>query len=122
MQRGGHRQRSSQILAFDKFHDQRAIFYAVDGRDVGMIQRCQHPCFTLESRHSVGITGESSGQDFDRDLAAQLGIGGAIDGPHAALTELGGNAVVGDGLRRRVPRRAHERASVVGLVGQQRPQ
>ena len=37
------------------------------------------------------------GQDFDGDVAIELGIGGAADGAHAAFAELAADAVVGDG-------------------------
>jgi len=43
---------------------------------------------------------EAIGEDFDGDVAIQLGIGGAVDGAHAAFAEFGGDAVMGDQLLR----------------------
>src|SRR6516225_21742 len=69
-------------------------------RDIRMIERRQYLRLALETRHAVGIRGESVGQQFDRDLAPELRVGGAPDLTHAALAELGGDAVVRDGLLR----------------------
>src|SRR5690242_7960460 len=41
----------------------------------------------------------SSGSTLMATFAPQFGVGGAIDGPHAAFAEFAGNAVVRDGLR-----------------------
>src|SRR5215831_17509194 len=68
-----------------------------------MIERGEHLRFPLEARHSFGLLCESLGQDFDRHLAAELGIGRAIDLAHAAFPELGGDAVMRDGLRGHLP-------------------
>ena len=35
------RQRACERLAFDQFHGQGAFFHAIDGGDVGMVQRSQ---------------------------------------------------------------------------------
>src|SRR5207302_10565205 len=53
-----------------------------------------------EAGQAVGIGGEPLGQDLDRDVAAELGIGGAPDRPHSALAELGGDAIVCDRILR----------------------
>jgi hypothetical protein len=63
-----------------------------------MIQRSQDLSFALEARHAVGIRGERRRQNLDRDIAIELGITGAINLAHAALAELGGNAVMRDGF------------------------
>ena len=86
--------------AFDQFENKRALFDTVDRRDVGMVQRGQHLRFAGEARQAVGIGGENVRQDFDGDVAIELGIGGAIDGAHAAFAEFGDDAVVGDGRAR----------------------
>jgi hypothetical protein len=85
-----HRNRSSQHLPFHQFHDDRPLFDSIDCRDVGVIER----------RQDLGLVGEAVRDDFDGDVAIELGVGGAVHGPHAALPELGGDAVVGDSLRR----------------------
>ena len=47
---------------FDQFHDERAIFHAVDRGDVGMVQRRQHLRLAREARQAVGVLAKSSGQ------------------------------------------------------------
>ena len=76
----------------------RAFFHSVDGRDIGMIERREHLGFPLEARHALGVVRERLRQDFDRHVAAQLGIGGAIDFAHPAFAELGGDAIMRDGF------------------------
>ncbi len=48
-----------QRFSIDEFHHQElasaGFFQSVDGRNVGMIQRCQHARFALESRHAFAI-------------------------------------------------------------------
>jgi hypothetical protein len=69
--------------------------------------------FAGEACEPVGIGGEGLGQDLERDLAVELGVCGAPDFAHAALAELGGDAVVRDGLLR-----AHSAVSgIVSLPG-----
>ena len=43
-----------------------------------MIQRGQHVRLTLEPFHPVAIRCELGGQEFQRDIAIQLSIGGPI--------------------------------------------
>ena len=93
----GPRDALGQRGAFHQLHHQGALFHAVNGRDIGMVQRRQHLRFARETRHAVGIGGEGVGQNFDGDFAVELGIGGAIDRAHAALAEFGGDAVMRDG-------------------------
>ena len=74
--------------AFDQFHDQRApsgeVFDAVDLRDVGMIERRQDLCLTLETGEAVSVRGEEVGQYLERDVASELRIARPIHFPHAA--------------------------------------
>ena len=58
------RQRAFGRLALDQLHHQRAIFDAVEGCDVGMIQRGQDLGLALEARHAAGIAGEGFRQSF----------------------------------------------------------
>ena len=55
-----------QIVALDEFHHERrdasALFQAVDGRDVRMIQRGEDFGFSLKSGQSVSIRGEDVGR------------------------------------------------------------
>ena len=65
---GAARDALRQILAFDEFHHQRghvaAIFNAVDGGDVGMIQRREHFRFALKTREPIGIRRDRRGRTF----------------------------------------------------------
>ena len=63
-----------------------------------MVERRKDQRLSLEARHTVGVGGERFGQDFDGDLAAELGVGGAPDFAHPALAELRRDPVVRDGL------------------------
>jgi len=65
-----------------------------------MIHRCQHLCFALEASQAAGILRENVRQNLDGDLAIQLGVGCPPDFAHAALAELGCDAIAGDGLWR----------------------
>ena len=78
----------------------RALFHTVNRRDVRMIQRGQHLRFACEAGHTVGIVRERLRQHLDRDLAVQLGVGGAIHRAHPAFTELGRDAIVRNGWLR----------------------
>ena len=61
-----------------------------------MVQAGEHLGFASEPGETVGIGGEGVGENLDSDVAVEFGVGGAVDGAHAALTELGGDAVVCD--------------------------
>ena len=52
-----------------------------------MIERRQHLRFSLESRETLAVLRERVGKDLERDLAAQLGVPGAIHLTHSAHTE-----------------------------------
>jgi len=91
------------VSSLHQFHHQRALFDAVDLRDVGMIERCQHLGFALEAGDALGVVGEGLRQHLNGDLALQFGVGGAVDGTHTALAELGDNSVVSDRFLRHHP-------------------
>ncbi len=80
------RQRPAQILAFHQFHHDRVLFQTIDGRNVGMIQGCQHLRFAPEARHVVGVVCERRGEYFDGEIAAELRIVRAVHFAHAAST------------------------------------
>ena len=63
------------------------LLQAVDVRDVRMVQRREDFRFALEAREALGSARQRLGQHLDRDLALQLGVGGAIDLAHAAGAE-----------------------------------
>ena len=58
-----------------------------------MIQRRQRLGFALEARQPLGIVREGVGQDLDRDLPTQVGVGGAIHLAHAAHADLGSDLI-----------------------------
>ncbi len=60
-----------------------------------MIERGEHLCFTLESRHAIGVPGKGFGQDFQRHVAAELGVSGAVDLAHSTCADRGGDPIVG---------------------------
>ena len=78
-------------LAFDNLHDEEVdaivLFERMEGGDVRMVQRGEELSFALEALHPLRILRERLRQYFDRFLALQLPIGGAIDLNHAAHTE-----------------------------------
>ena len=101
-QRLGDRHRSAldqrrKIVALDQLHHQRAdavrFLEAVDVRDVGVIERCEHLGFAGEAGQALGVLGEVLRQDLDGDVAVEPGVARAVDLPHASLTELGGDLV-----------------------------
>src|SRR5262245_34086936 len=54
-----------------------------------MIQRGECAGLALKAGQAFGVMCESLGQDLDRDVAAQVGVRGSIDFPHAAHADLG---------------------------------
>ena len=48
-------------------------------RDIGMVERGQDLRFALEARQSLRIGGEDFRQDFERNVAIQLRVAGAVD-------------------------------------------
>ena len=75
----------------------RPLFDSVNGRNVRMIQRGQHQGFASEARHAIGILSEGFRQNLDSDVAVELGVDGPPHLAHAALAELGGDPVMGNG-------------------------
>lgn len=76
------------------------LFQPVDGGNVRMVQRREHPRLALEPRHALTILGEGFGQDLERHLPVQLGVGGAIDLPHPAGANFLAELVMSDPVRR----------------------
>ena len=65
----------------------------MNGGDVRVIQRRKHLGLALESRQAFGIAGKLFGQDFDRNVAAELGVVGVVDFAHAAGADVAGDFV-----------------------------
>ena len=86
-----------EVLALDQFHHEsmhaRQLLETVDGGDVRVVQGREGPRFALETRQAFGVGGKRIGEDLDRDLAAERGVGAAPHLPHAAFTDLSGDVV-----------------------------
>src|SRR5215468_2502147 len=65
-----------------------------------MVQRRQYLRFTGEACEAIGICSEGCGQDFDGNVARELGVGGAPHLAHPAFPQLGDDPVMGDRLVR----------------------
>ena len=68
----------------------------VDGQDVGVVQGRGRARLLLEALATIGIVGRGGRQHLDRYIAAEPGIGRAIDLPHPAGADRGGDAVLGE--------------------------
>ncbi len=53
-----------------------------------MIEGSQDLRFSLEPAHSLAVRGKLLGQDLQRHVPVQLGIGGTVDHSHAPFTDL----------------------------------
>lgn len=64
-------------FTFDQFHDDRSndagTLQPVDLSDVRVVQGGEHTRFAREALEAVGVVAELRCQDFDRDIAVQLG-------------------------------------------------
>ena len=80
-----------ECRALDHLHGQEVrrvgLLEAVDGGDVGMVERRQHPRFALEAGQPLGIGGDVLRQRLDRDVAPELGVARAIDHTHPSRTQ-----------------------------------
>jgi hypothetical protein len=52
--------------------------------------------FALEASEELGIAGHCGGEDFERYIAAQLRVGGAIDFAHPARSNRGSNFIMAE--------------------------
>ena len=91
---------------FDQLQHQRprplGFLDAVDLGDVGVVEAGEDLRLPREPGEAVRISREGVGQDLQRDLAVELGLGGLPDLPHAAFAQERGHVVVaerGAGLR-----------------------
>jgi hypothetical protein len=72
---------------FDQLHDDGVVFQAVNHRDVGMIQRCEHLSFALEASQAVGMLCQRRGQNFYGNVAVELSVARTVDLAHAACAQ-----------------------------------
>ena len=77
-----------QRRPFHEFEHERrhvaGILESVDGRDVLMVERCEHVRLALESRCAIDTADARVADDFQRHVAMELGVARAIDLPHTA--------------------------------------
>ncbi len=84
-----------EVFALDELHDDRAsaraLLDAVDLRDVRVVEGGEDLGLALEAGQAVaagpGVAREMGRQDFDGDVAIELGVAGAIDLAHRAGAE-----------------------------------
>jgi hypothetical protein len=77
--------------ALHQLHRDGIALEAVDLRDIGVVQRREHPGFALEAREALEVAREDGRQHLDGDVAAELEIMGAIDLAHSAFAKFGGD-------------------------------
>ncbi len=63
-----------------------------------MIQGGQDLRFSLKPAHSLGILGKLLGQDLQRHIPVQLGIGGTVNLAHASFANFLKNLLMANGL------------------------
>ena len=61
---------------------------------LGWIQRSEDLRFALESSHALGVARKGFGQEFQRHLAAELGVRGAENLAHSTLADGGRDPIV----------------------------
>ena len=95
---GSFRDPVGERRPFDQLQHERLslirLLDAVDGGDPRVVEAREHLRFPLEPGEAIRVSREGVGQDLQRDITAQLRVGGAIDLAHAALPDEGGHVVV----------------------------
>ena len=83
----------SQRRSLDEFHhdclDATGIFYAVESRDVGMVQRGKGSRLVLETCDTIGVLRHRRWEHLDSDLAFQFYIPRQVHISHAARADEG---------------------------------
>ena len=81
-----------QRLAVHQLHREKvhaaALFDRVERDDVGMIEGCGRPRFTVEPRQPVLVRGHIRRQHLECNLSAEPSVEGSIHLAHAALAEV----------------------------------
>jgi hypothetical protein len=104
-----HRQRSElqargEIVAVDELqHEKRLAFRlleAVDGADVGVVERRQQLRLAAEPRQAFRVLRDRRRQHLDGNLAIQAGVAGAIHRAHAAFADCGDELVRAETISR----------------------
>src|SRR5579872_3519358 len=85
------------VLHYQIVHSFLAIKVVDDG-DTGMTQPGKDSCFFMESLARRFVVYGTWGKNLDSDIAVEVLVVGAIDFPHAALSDLLEDAVVSQRL------------------------
>jgi hypothetical protein len=82
---------TAQRLAFQKLEDDAVDTLVgvdvVDGKDVGVVEGGEGAGLALEAAQPLGVGGGVLGEDLEGDLAAEAGVAGPVDFPHAPGAE-----------------------------------
>ena len=77
-----------EVFALHQFERDEELpgrfFQPVDGGDVRVVQRGEQLGLAPESSEALGVLGHFGRQHFDRDIAPQRRVGGAVDLAHSA--------------------------------------
>ena len=83
--------------AFHQFHYERlllgGVLEPVDGGDVRVIQLRERPGLPLEAGEAVRVLGHRGRQHFERHIAMEFVVVGAIHVAHPSRSEMGGHFV-----------------------------
>ena len=90
-QRAAPPQDRREVLAVDQLHDDvraaRVLAVVVDRDDVGVAERGRRLRLLPEARREVGVAQVLGAEQLERDVATELGVGGAVDGRHPAAAQ-----------------------------------
>ena len=90
----------SKGRSFDQLQDERlgvvGLLNAVDGGDTRGVEAGEHLRLPLEPGEPIRVSRRGVGQDLQRDIMAELRIGGLIDLSHPSLADEGGHVVVAE--------------------------
>src|SRR5450631_1817273 len=77
-----------EALALQVFHHQKidSVLMAdvMQGTDVGMVQRRNHPRFAIETVLGLRVVGKMGRQNLDGNGAVKAGVAGTVDFSHSA--------------------------------------
>ena len=85
-----------QRRTLDQLHHQGhvavGVLHPVDGGDVRVVERRESPGLPLEAGQVSGVP-QRIGDHFHRHIPPQLRVARAVDAPHAALADQGGDFI-----------------------------
>jgi hypothetical protein len=84
----------------------------MDGGNVRVIQCSEQPRLAFETREAIGIARDGVGQDFNRDIATESDVVGALHLAHAAAADECGDLI----RRQSSPGSERHRVEVPGIL------